>query len=1275
MGEYQQESAGVAYDFEILVVEDSEDHCELIRRAFSDSSMNVTARYCGSIAEARQRLAESVPDLVLADIRLPDGDGKTLISNAGQRAPLVLMTSFGDETQAVNAIKAGALDYVVKLENSFAELPSICWRAVRDWRVRLSAKEAQQALALSEKRYRTLFENVPAGIFQCDKAGILTEVNPGLVSMLAYPDAESMLGLHLFRDLFVDDGALPRNIRSMSSSAGNETHQVRIKRYGGGECVAALSIKPVQQDGRDCCYEGFIFDQTRQFEADAALAETRLRMEAAFRNVFGFIVLVDPQGSVLDMSDSVIAATGCVRSEVEGRPLWLAPWWRDLDGEAESVKTGIASALSGESVRDRAKFAIANGDVRIGDRSFNPISDDQGRVRFIVVEGRDISELIDANEKLEESEQRFRRLFEEASEALVVYDLDTNGFIDLNGKMERLFASDKSELLGKNALTLSPEFQPGGKESSALLRHHMKLALAGETPVFEWEFLTLSGKQITSEVRLSRMLDGQRTLVRGSITDIGVRKEAERRLRESQQRMSALVENATIGILEIDEENRVMSANPVAVAMLAKNDATETTGSGFLSYVPYESRSQVRQALGSAWRGHDSSLVFPLTAVPDNRIISGSIVAIRGNTGEVSRVILMCDDITDRHVNARRLEAERQFTESVVNSLPGSFFVFEENGALVRFNDRFFSANGFTRVEAEQMRPLDFIADEDKAAVATKLREIFELGEASVEAHVSTKHGLRIPYSFSGRALEQDGKRFVVGFGLDISERRRNESRFRAEKKFGDTVINSMPGVFYVVSEERRIVRWNDNLLKMIGKRADEMATVAPMNFVAEQDREAVAKGLQKVFEDGEARVEASFLNANGEENPFLLTGIRLHTDNGVFMVGMGFDISERKVYEAQLRASENYLRSVVESEPECVWTLDREGRITDINPAGRMMLGDALVERASSTSIAEFIRREQREAFLQLNESVFSGHSGILVFGIETGNGTVRWLETHAVALRDGDGRIEGHLAVTRDISEKRNAEAKIQKYSDRLQKLSQKLLDTQEAERRHLARELHDEVGQSLTALKLNLGHGMNETPGRLANPSDSMLIIDRVLEQIRNLSLNLRPAILDDFGLLPALRWYVDNQAARAAVRARLSADSLTGVRLQSDIETAAFRIVQEALTNVLRHAQARSVEIEVEIRNDRLSIKIHDDGKGFDAFEQMRKAASGGSFGLLGLKERAGLLGGAAFIESSPGAGATVAAWLPLVESEVAQDISPAGLENNSGDKTISRVNRQ
>lgn len=215
------------------------------------------------------------------------------------------------------------------------------------------------------------------------------------------------------------------------------------------------------------------------------------------------------------------------------------------------------------------------------------------------------------------------------------------------------------------------------------------------------------------------------------------------------------------------------------------------------------------------------------------------------------------------------------------------------------------------------------------------------------------------------------------------------------------------------------------------------------------------------------------------------------------------------------------------------------------------------------------------------------------------------------------------------------------------RLQRLSEQLVRTQESERRQIARELHDEIGQSLTAAQLNLqvmiGLGdLSELPTRLA---DSLNLIDRVLQQVRALSLDLRPSMLDDLGLAPALRWYVKRQAERAGFSAEFSSDQIHE-RFAPDLETTCFRIGQEAVTNIVRYAQARHVIVRLEQQDQILHMTISDDGVGFDVEAALARAASGGSMGLISMNERAGLLGGRLHFESAPERGTTVSVQLPL-----------------------------
>jgi signal transduction histidine kinase len=160
-----------------------------------------------------------------------------------------------------------------------------------------------------------------------------------------------------------------------------------------------------------------------------------------------------------------------------------------------------------------------------------------------------------------------------------------------------------------------------------------------------------------------------------------------------------------------------------------------------------------------------------------------------------------------------------------------------------------------------------------------------------------------------------------------------------------------------------------------------------------------------------------------------------------------------------------------------------------------------------------------------------------------------------------------------------------------------------------------------------------------------AQSLEVVEHVLAQVHDISLNLRPSMLDDLGLEPALRWYTDRQAALAGLRVEFHADRLEK-RLAPAIETECFRVGQEAMTNVVRHAQAKTVMVELCQEDGQIHLRVRDDGIGFDVAALREKAVSGASLGLLSMEERAGLAGGGLVFTSSPGQGTEVHAWFPL-----------------------------
>lgn len=250
-------------------------------------------------------------------------------------------------------------------------------------------------------------------------------------------------------------------------------------------------------------------------------------------------------------------------------------------------------------------------------------------------------------------------------------------------------------------------------------------------------------------------------------------------------------------------------------------------------------------------------------------------------------------------------------------------------------------------------------------------------------------------------------------------------------------------------------------------------------------------------------------------------------------------------------------------------------------------------------------------------------------------------------LVLQDRTAETEGAREAARLQSRVTALREKIAQDKQRLRTVSRRLIDIQESERRRIARELHDEIGQALTALKIQL----QTLQQRLPDPSMGLTVasgvetLDRLMKQVRNLSLELRPSVLDDLGLQAALRWYVDRMRQDSGLDIRLGMD-FPNTGLGQEMDMVLFRVTQEALTNVVRHAKARRVEIGLNADSDSASLSIRDDGAGFDVEEARTRAMAGQSLGLIGMMERVNLAGGRLNITAAPGNGAHIQVSLPL-----------------------------
>jgi PAS domain S-box-containing protein len=372
--------------------------------------------------------------------------------------------------------------------------------------------------------------------------------------------------------------------------------------------------------------------------------------------------------------------------------------------------------------------------------------------------------------------------------------------------------------------------------------------------------------------------------------------------------------------------------------------------------------------------------------------------------------------------------------------------------------------------------------------------------------------------------------------------------------------------------------------------------------------------------------------------------------------------------------ASEYSYRDIIELAPDALLAVDSQGRIALVNQQTEVMFGYArgeLLGQPIETLIPERSRTPHRKLRAGYMEEPHTRPMGVDLplfgrrrdgseFPVEIGLSPLNAGTEFAVVaiVRDSTERRRIVAERTRELDhanrELDHANRELDHANKELRRLSHRILETQESERRLIARELHDEIGQQLTGVKMlldTLEESIQDGSGS-SNPKGADVALDKplfapslseisaavatTLERVRDLSLDLRPAVLDSMGLLPALQWQFERYTRLTGMRVDFSADGLDH-RLPTRVEAGVYRLIQEALTNVSRHAGAAEVTVQIYVTEETLSLYVVDAGVGFDVEEAL---AAGGSTGLAGMRERADLLGGTLAIDSLLGEGTTI-----------------------------------
>ena len=551
---------------------------------------------------------------------------------------------------------------------------------------------------------------------------------------------------------------------------------------------------------------------------------------------------------------------------------------------------------------------------------------------------------------------------------------------------------------------------------------------------------------------------------------------------------------------------------------------------------------------------------------------------LRDEQGNIVKWYGVSTDIEDRK------QAEVQ-SRTLIDAIPQQIWSAPPDGATDYCNERWRSYTGLGLEDVRGYGWQNMVHPEDRDRVLKAWDEAVANGTRyqEEERHRGADGTYRWFLSI-GAPLRDAAGRIVRWYGTntDIEDRKRAEEALRKSEKLFAVFMDHLPGFAWIKDIEGRYVYVNKKESELevyrdgaIGKTDPELwpAEIASAYRANDQQVIATRKAVQVV--------EPS--SANGEQSSMMVCKFPIFDQDGsvVMVAGAGVDITERIQAEEALRESETRFRQLAENINAAFWLSNPEGTLFHyVSPAYEKIWGRSCGSLyAEPKSWMDSVHPDDRERIAEDERLQSVGGRHDHTYRIVRPDGSLRWIRGRAFPVRDEAGKLIRVAGIAEDITERKRAAEELEKANHQLRILSRQLFHVQEEERRHLARELHDEIGQTLTAAKINLKIIAPDVPVKITGRlDDSIQLLDRLLRQVRQLSLDLRPPLLDELGLVPTLRWLVDQQAQRAGLRVTFTAN-VDGVEINPDAQTACFRVAQEAITNIIRHSGAKNVAVEV------------------------------------------------------------------------------------------------
>lgn len=1142
-------------------------------------------------------------------------------------------------------------------------------------------KEAETALQSSEAQYRAVIESSQDGFWVVDWEGRLLETNGAYARLSGYSrdelramrvadleanESPSEIAAHMEKVVREGSDLFRTWHRAKSGRLWYAEVNVVYQPIGGGQFIAFIRDIHRRQRPEELLKARLrLSDIAREGGLDDLLQASLDTVEDFTGSQIGFFHFVDPDQEHLTFQAWSTRTLGSF-CETDGKglhyPISRAGVWVECFHRRAPVIRNDCASLSGRNGLPRGHVPMVrelvvpllNGDsvlaiIGVGNKPEDYTDDDVAAVQELASMTMDLVE----RKRVEQTLRHYGRIVAATPDSVALLDLHYV-YLAVNDEYLRRTGRPHGMIVGRTVSDIM-----GEEIFRTRLKDKLDRCLAGELVQYrDWFDILNQGCRLL-DVTYAPYRD-ESGIVAGVVVntrDVTDLKRAEEALQLTQERLALAVDGAELGLYDANLQTGQVEVNEHYLRMLgfAPNKIAVSVQSWLDSIHP-DDRPRVVEILEKWMKAQ--SVQFEAEYRVRHR--SGNWIWIldrgkgfdRDETGRPRRAVGTVADITERKQVEKWLRKSEQHMRLAMGAALMGTWEWDIESGEIFWSDNLWAMFG---LESEG-RPMTLDRFRDLVHPADRDR-LFQAVEDSVQrgAHYRLEVRFTRPDgSFRwalthGRVLGNaaDGTRRMVGVDVDITERKQIEERLRESEQRFRTLVNLLPYGVQENDKEGRITFANPALERLHGPQEGGVVGRFIWDFVADDaDRERLRDHLK--FLVHERPPPATYFSKDRRADGSVIdVQVDWSYDRDQQGRVQGFiavitDITERKRAEQRLRLNQF---STEESALAIYW-LDVEDRFLYANAQACRSLGYSLAELRTMhawdidpefpEARSEPFWREIRRTKVARFESVHRRKDGS-TFPVEL-----------SVKYAEYQGK-EYNFAFALDITERKRAQAHLAESAERLQQLSRRLFSVQEEERRALARELHDDFGQQLAALKLNLAMLERDLhdPVHRSRLADSIQIIERARENIQTIARQLRPSILDDLGLAEALHWYARSQTERTGCAIRVE-DRLPAL-LSPNLETAVFRIVQEAVNNAIRHGQSRRIDITAGVDQKELTLVIQDDGAGFDS-DARADIANRSGLGLIGMSERAALLGGRFALVGRPGAGVRIEVAIPLAEEK-------------------------